>query len=155
MVQKSMVLKYLKANRFVFDKPSTIELGGAKLTQRISIPVSRLSVIEAIRKLDMALENTNVRVFYNATSMLGGNIEILIDEPSAVKQAKGYGSSKYRGVFWVKREQRWRAQFSYKGKRYTIGRYDNEIDAAKAYDQKAFEMMGADAYLNFPMEVTK
>lgn len=66
------------------------------------------------------------------------------------KQAKGYGSSKYRGVFWVKSEKRWRAQFSHKGKRHTIGRFECEIEAAKAYDEKAFSSMGELAYLNFP-----
>ncbi|MGN7114947.1 AP2 domain-containing protein [Lysinibacillus odysseyi] len=74
--------------------------------------------------------------------------------PQAIP-GKGYGSSRYRGVHWDKKANKWRAMLSHKGKRYTVGRYHDEISAAKAYDAKALEIVGPDAYLNFPLEVTK
>ena len=43
-------------------------------------------------------------------------------------------ASQYRGVdFWKKRY--WRARYSADGKLYYIGVFDNEIDAALAYDE--------------------
>jgi len=39
------------------------------------------------------------------------------------------------------------------GKRYNVGHFDTEIDAALAYDRKARELFGSYAYLNFPDQV--
>jgi len=41
------------------------------------------------------------------------------------------------------------------GKRFYLGRYDDEIEAALAYDRKAEELFGEFAYLNFPGLATK
>lgn len=59
-------------------------------------------------------------------------------------------SSIYKGVFWAKDREKWRAQIKFKYIRRHIGTYDNEIDAAKAYDIKAKELFGEFAILNFP-----
>jgi hypothetical protein len=40
----------------------------------------------------------------------------------------------------------------YRGERFNLGAYDNEIEAARAYDRKAIELFGEFAYLNFPEE---
>lgn len=61
-------------------------------------------------------------------------------------------SSAYKGV---SREQEaalkeWRAQIRVNGKSVNLGQFDNEIDAAIAYDNKAKEAWGDFAYLNFP-----
>lgn len=42
-----------------------------------------------------------------------------------------------------------------KGCRIWLGTYDNEVDAARAYDCAAFKMRGSKAILNFPMEAGK
>ena len=47
------------------------------------------------------------------------------------------GSSKYRGVYWHKRDQHWRAQIREHGKHIRIGSFDSERDAAIAYNKKA------------------
>lgn len=79
----------------------------------------------------------------------------LIAYPANHIPGKGYGSSRYRGVYWEKRTQKWRAMLSHKGQRYTVGRFHDEITAAKAYDAKALEIIGPNAYLNFPMEANQ
>lgn len=55
-------------------------------------------------------------------------------------------SSQYKGVCWDKSRKKWVAICNYKH----LGRFSNEAVAAKAYDEKATELWGNDAVLNFP-----
>ncbi|MFC1794763.1 AP2 domain-containing protein [Planctomycetota bacterium] len=59
-------------------------------------------------------------------------------------------SSKYKGVCWHKSEKRWRAQINVNGERKILGRFKDEIHAAKAYDEAAKKYHGEFASLNFP-----
>lgn len=59
-------------------------------------------------------------------------------------------SSKYKGVRRDKRNNKWIAAIRLNYKRTIIGAFDDEIDAAKAYDQHAKKTFGPFAYLNFP-----
>lgn len=79
----------------------------------------------------------------------------VITSPTNHIPGKGYGSSRFRGVYWDKKANKWRAMLSHKGKRYMVGRFHDEITAAKAYDEKALEIVGSNAYLNFPLEVNQ
>jgi len=65
------------------------------------------------------------------------------------KQNRSY-SSKYKGVFWYRPTNRWTAQIKFNYKAIHLGYFKNEIDAAKVYDQKALELFGDFAKLNFP-----
>jgi hypothetical protein len=58
-------------------------------------------------------------------------------------------SSIYRGVSLDKNSGKFYAAVKKAGYRYHIGTFDAEIEAAKAYDQKAGELFGARARLNF------
>ena len=49
-------------------------------------------------------------------------------------------SSKYKGVYFFKRDNKWRAQIRINGKRTFLGSFENEEDAAKIYDLKADEI---------------
>lgn len=57
--------------------------------------------------------------------------------------------SKFKGTVWVKK-QKWQARICINGKRLYLGSFNNEADAARAYDKKAAELFGQFAYLNFP-----
>jgi hypothetical protein len=59
-------------------------------------------------------------------------------------------SSRYIGVSFHKKKGKWMAVIGYKGKNVWLGRFDNEIDAAKAYDAAAKKYYGEFARLNFP-----
>jgi hypothetical protein len=59
-------------------------------------------------------------------------------------------TSKYKGVSWDKRRNRFVASIRCNGKYYYLGRFNSQITAAKAYDKKAKELFGDFAYLNFP-----
>lgn len=59
-------------------------------------------------------------------------------------------SSGFRGVYWHAKAGKWMAQMQYRGTLYYLGLHAHVIDAAKAYDQKALELAGPFARLNFP-----
>ena len=45
------------------------------------------------------------------------------------------GTSKYKGVYWYKRTNRWRASITLNCKITPLGYFKNELDAAKAYNR--------------------
>lgn len=59
-------------------------------------------------------------------------------------------TSRYKGVYRDKREKKFIARIEVDGKRYCLGYFDDEIEAAIAYDIKAMLFFGEFAYLNFP-----
>jgi hypothetical protein len=58
------------------------------------------------------------------------------------------GTSKYKGVSFIKRDQCWLAQHMCN----RLGRFKIEEDAARAYDEAARKDFGEFACLNFPRE---
>lgn len=59
-------------------------------------------------------------------------------------------TSIFKGVSWNKYHNKWKAQISVNGKRKHIGYFDNDLDAAVAYDKNATEYYKEFAYLNSP-----
>ncbi len=57
--------------------------------------------------------------------------------------------SKYKGVYWSKRDKKWQVQICCNYKIITIGQFNDEIQAAKAYDEAAKKFHGEFAVLNF------
>ena len=57
-------------------------------------------------------------------------------------------TSGYKGVSWSKQNKKWYAWIGFKGKTLSIGHFDNILEAAKAYNQKAIELHGEFARLN-------
>jgi hypothetical protein len=59
-------------------------------------------------------------------------------------------SSRFRGVFWNTQVQKWHARIEAFAKRYHLGTFETEEDAARAYDAAAKIHFGEFAQLNFP-----
>jgi hypothetical protein len=58
------------------------------------------------------------------------------------------GASRFIGVY--RHRDKWSAGIGYRGKFLHLGVFDDEVQAAKARDRKAWELHGEFAYLNFP-----
>ncbi|MBA7605706.1 hypothetical protein ES703_12840 [subsurface metagenome] len=69
------------------------------------------------------------------------------------QQACATGTSKYKGVSWHKSRSKWSARIRCDRKLYNLGEFDNEMEAAMAYDDKAVELFGEFAYPNFPERI--
>ena len=66
------------------------------------------------------------------------------------RKTKSKTSSRFIGVCFDKSRGRWSAYIRFRGRRIGLGRFKNEIDAAKAYDAAAKKYHGEFAKLNFP-----
>ena len=60
------------------------------------------------------------------------------------------GYSKYKGITFRRRQQKWAAMICVDGKKIFLGRFEDEIEAAKAYDKAARKHFAEFAMLNFP-----
>jgi AP2 domain len=60
-------------------------------------------------------------------------------------------SSKYKGVSWKMRKNKWTAQIRVDGLGIHLGYFTVETEAARAYDVAALQHFGEFALLNFPL----
>jgi len=67
-------------------------------------------------------------------------------------KTKSPTTSRFVGVYFDKDRSKWVARIHLNNKCIWLGRLDNEIDAAKAYDKAAKQYHGDFARLNFPEE---
>lgn len=74
-----------------------------------------------------------------------------VKKPKLISFKRKKGSSKYKGVLYVKSQCKWRAQICLGGKKKYIGSYETEIEAALARDKKVMELFGyCKEMMNFP-----
>lgn len=66
---------------------------------------------------------------------------------NAVKR-KDYLYSKYKGVKWHEKDKKFHARIKFNGKRFYIGGFNTQEQAAEAYNKKATELHGEFACLN-------
>jgi hypothetical protein len=68
---------------------------------------------------------------------------------------KRKGTSRFVGVCWYSSDCFWHAQIAVAGRGKSLGRYTNEVDAARAYDEAARRYHGPNAVCNFPCKPCK
>lgn len=61
-----------------------------------------------------------------------------------------YRNSKsgYKGVYWAKRDRKWKAAICVSGRRVSLGLFDDPVEAARAYNAAALKAWGEYAWLN-------
>ena len=68
------------------------------------------------------------------------------------RSGKKKTSSRFTGVNWNKSRSKWLAQIWHAGKQQYIGNFEDEVEAAKAWDVKARSLRGAATPTNFPVQ---
>jgi hypothetical protein len=70
----------------------------------------------------------------------GRAAEANFDESGSFVPRVSTKSSKYRGVRWDKRANQWYASITVAGKKENLGNFDDEAEAARAFDTRAAEL---------------
>lgn len=105
------------------------------------------------REIIKAASNMHVdHINRNGLDNRKANLRVVTPLENGWNKAKQRGkhSSKYKGVNWVRRDKKWQAKIQANGSPISLGAFDDEIDAAKAYDEAAKKFHGEFAVLNFP-----
>lgn len=68
-----------------------------------------------------------------------------------IRKLSRHNSSGYKGVFFDKYGDRWRAKIQYMGKSIFLGSFKSALEAAKAYDRAAKQYFGEFACTNAAM----
>ncbi len=122
----------------------------AARADRVKCPI-KLSYMH--REIMHIPENMQVdHINYSGLDNRRCNLRICSREDNLRAQRPQKGSSRFRGVSWDREHDNWRVQSYSNGKHINLGHYENEEEAARAYDSAAKELFGEFAYLNFPEE---
>lgn len=78
------------------------------------------------------------------------NLRVCPPRLQMANQGSRGGSSRFKGVTWNKRRGKWCAKIQVRGQWHHLGYFDDELDAARAYDEAALAWHGEYACLNFP-----
>ncbi len=76
------------------------------------------------------------------------NLRICTHQQNQANRGPRGGSSQFVGV--LRHGDKWEAGIRCQGKYHYLGLFEDEVEAAKARDRKAYELHGPYAYLNFP-----
>ena len=80
------------------------------------------------------------------------NLRVITQAENMKNTWARHSDNKYRGVYLLKKTNRWRAFIQADNKWIHLGYYSNLEDAARAYDKAAKKYFGEYAHLNFPQQ---
>jgi hypothetical protein len=86
----------------------------------------------------------------NGLNNCKSNLRVCTREQNSFNIRPRGGSSRFKGVSYVKRTGKYRAVIGYKRGKIDIGEFDDPVDAARARDMVARELQGEHAWLNLP-----
>jgi hypothetical protein len=102
-------------------------------------------VIIGVIPSGMEVDHRNTNTLDNRRS----NLRFATKSQNAANRPKPISNtSGYKGVSWDKRCKKWYTAIQYEGNGYFLGRFDDKLNAAMAYNEKAKELFGEFAYLN-------
>jgi group I intron endonuclease len=117
----------------------------------------RVAIVHKGKSISLGIYATEeeAAIAYNRAALLYfgeeanlNNVEDREIFPLTKRQKDKNSSSKYHGVTYCNRDKNWKAHIYYDGRTHYIKAFKNEIDAAKAYNEKAIEIFGEKAVLN-------
>jgi hypothetical protein len=76
------------------------------------------------------------------------HVTVSQNQANSAKHIKG--SSSFKGVSWVRRDSRWKAQITVNYRSIWLGSFESAEEAARAYDDAAMRHFGECARVNFP-----
>ena len=89
----------------------------------------------------------------NGLKNIRDNLRSVTNSQNCANRRSHVGSkSQYKGVSWHKQHCKWYSSIWDGKKQIFLGLFEDEIEAAKAYDRKALEVFGEFAKTNFPKE---
>lgn len=148
-------------DRFLFSKEDLCKVMDhtwclKKSSNGIPYVVTRLIVNETLKTgylhrlimepgYDMEVDHINHNVLDNRRE----NLRLCTREQNLMNRRKNKkSSSQFKGVSFYRPLNKWKAQIKINHKKIHIGYFENEIDAAKAYNKAAILYFGDFAYLN-------
>lgn len=130
-VIKSPYTMYVSAMKKEYGKPYT-----AILLHRLVMGASKGMEVDHINGNGLDNRKINLRMCSQSQN-----------QANRQKTSK-HMSSKFKGVYWCKRQKRWVAKIDCNSKRHYIGSFVNETDAAVAYNKKSAELFGDFSRIN-------
>lgn len=129
--------------RNTFYAATTIKLGKNQWT---SLRMHQLIINQKLNKNE-EIHHING----NGLDNCAHNLEILTRSHHRAMDKKQINTtSKYKGVCFNKRNNKWKSEITVNLKKINIGTFISEIDAARAYDKFAIKYFQQYARLNFP-----
>lgn len=145
--EKNGLLIYKKSGIIARPTPT-----GQYITVSFTQPNGRsrtLSVHRVILFLETGEEPEQVdHIDMNKLNNHISNLRAATASQNNINKSKKEGTSRYKGVSWNEERCRWRVQLYKDGNLVLNKRFENEVDAAKAYNKAALEHFGEFAYLN-------
>lgn len=74
---------------------------------------------------------------HNRLNNRKSNLRICLNSNNLMNMISKTGSSKFKGVCWHKKAKKWVSSIRVNNKHMHLGCFDNEVDAAKAYNEAA------------------
>lgn len=113
-------------------------MNGSKNPQYYAVTKVRMHRLVIDAPMGYMVDHINGDTLDNRKS----NLRLCTNSQNQQNTASRGGSSKYKGVSFLKKRNKWVAAFQFDGKRHYCGMWDSEEDAARAVDKKRGEVCG-------------
>lgn len=130
---------YLHINNYYAQRAQHIGFFNGKQKMK-TIMMHRL-IMEEIAGHELKRSEEIDHINHNPLDNRRENLRIATKRQNQQNQ-KRKTSSKYPGICWHKVSKKWRARITLNGKRKELGLFDDEREAAKAYERACRELVG-------------